>query len=75
MESLGPKAFIISDLTTGDPEDSDGEDFLPQQMLSIPKMGDRLALLDEISYCSDLSDDDDDASRAVTPLADDTNSM
>ncbi|EDV38431.1 uncharacterized protein Dana_GF19470 [Drosophila ananassae] len=73
LESLGPKAFIISDLTTGDPEDSDGEDFLPQQMLSIPKMGDRLALLDEISYCSDLSDDDDDASRAVTPLADDTN--
>ncbi|XP_017095178.2 translation initiation factor eIF2B subunit epsilon [Drosophila bipectinata] len=73
LESLGPKAFIVNDLSTGDPEESDGDDFLPQTMLTIPKMGDRLAGLDEISYCSDLSDDDDDASRAVTPLADDTN--
>ncbi|KAH8420352.1 hypothetical protein KR009_009476 [Drosophila setifemur] len=70
--SLGPKAYIVSDLTTGDPEDSDGEDLMPQQTLSIPKMGDLLADLDEISYCSDLSDDED-ASRAVTPLPDDTN--
>ncbi|XP_017054664.1 translation initiation factor eIF-2B subunit epsilon [Drosophila ficusphila] len=73
LESIGPHAFIVSDLTTGDPEDSDGEDFLPQQPLSIPKMGDLLAQLDEISFCSDLSDDDEDASRAVTPLPDDTN--
>ncbi|KAH8289452.1 hypothetical protein KR054_005414 [Drosophila jambulina] len=73
LESLGPHAFIISDLTTGDPEDSDGDDFLPQQPLSIPKMGDLLAPLDEMSYCSDHSEDDDDASRAVTPLPDDTN--
>jgi len=73
LESIGPHAFIVSDLTTGDPEDSDGEDFLPQQPLTIPKMGDLLAPLDEISDCSDLSDDED-ASRAVTPLPDDTNS-
>ncbi|XP_052856281.1 translation initiation factor eIF-2B subunit epsilon isoform X2 [Drosophila gunungcola] len=73
LESIGPNAYIVSDLTTGDPEDSDGEDFLPQQPLSIPKMGDLLAPLDEISYCTDLSDDDEDASRAVTPLPDDTN--
>ncbi|XP_017112937.1 translation initiation factor eIF-2B subunit epsilon [Drosophila elegans] len=73
LESIGPHAYIVSDLTTGDPEDSDGEDFLPQQPLSIPKMGDLLAPLDEISYCTDLSDDDEDASRAVTPLPDDTN--
>nr|XP_016939026.1 translation initiation factor eIF-2B subunit epsilon [Drosophila suzukii] len=72
LESIGPHAFIVSDLTTGDPEDSDGEDFLPQQPLTIPKMGDLLAPLDEISDCSDLSDDED-ASRAVTPLPDDTN--
>ncbi|XP_016982380.1 translation initiation factor eIF-2B subunit epsilon [Drosophila rhopaloa] len=73
LESIGPHAFIVSDLTTGDPEDSDGEDLLPQQPLSIPKMGDLLAPLDEISYCSDLSEDDEDGSRAVTPLPDDTN--
>ncbi|XP_016948173.1 translation initiation factor eIF-2B subunit epsilon [Drosophila biarmipes] len=72
LESVGPHAFIVSDLTTGDPEDSDGEDLLPQQPLTIPKMGDLLAPLDEISDCSDLSDDED-ASRAVTPLPDDTN--
>ncbi|XP_017006488.2 translation initiation factor eIF2B subunit epsilon [Drosophila takahashii] len=73
LESLGPRAFIVSDLTTGDPEDSEGEDLLPQQPLSIPKMGDLPAPLDEISDCSDLSEDDEDASRAVTPLPDDTN--
>ncbi|KAH8351278.1 hypothetical protein KR084_009441 [Drosophila pseudotakahashii] len=73
LESIGPHAFIVSDLTTGDPEDSDGDDFLPQQPLSIPKMGDLLAPLDEISDYSDLSEDDEDASRAVTPLPDDTN--
>ncbi|XP_017065941.1 translation initiation factor eIF-2B subunit epsilon [Drosophila eugracilis] len=73
LESIGPHAFIVSDLTTGDPEDSEGEDFLPQQPLSIPKMGDLLAPLDDISDCSDLSEDDEDASRAVTPLPDDTN--
>jgi len=74
LKSIGPHAYIVSDLTTGDPEDSECEDLLPQQPLSIPKMGDLLAPLDEISYCSDFSEDDEDASRAVTPLPDDTNS-
>ncbi|KMZ07755.1 translation initiation factor eIF-2B subunit epsilon [Drosophila simulans] len=73
LKSIGPEAYIVSDLTTGDPEDSEGEDLLPQQPLSIPKMGDLLAPLEEISYCSDFSEDDEDASRAVTPLPDDTN--
>ncbi|EDX01443.1 translation initiation factor eIF-2B subunit epsilon [Drosophila yakuba] len=73
LKSIGPNAYIVSDLTTGDPEDSDGEDLLPQQALCIPKMGDLLAPLDEISYCSDFSEDDEDGSRAVTPLPDDTN--
>ncbi|XP_017137419.1 translation initiation factor eIF-2B subunit epsilon [Drosophila miranda] len=73
LEAIGPQAYIVSDITTGDPDDSDDEELLPQQTLCIPKMGELLAPLDDISYCSDVSDDDDGGSQAVTPLPDDTN--
>ncbi|XP_068141084.1 translation initiation factor eIF2B subunit epsilon [Drosophila tropicalis] len=74
LEAIGPQAYIVSDLTTGDPDaDSDGEDLLAQQTLCIPKMGEPVRQIDELSDYSFNSDEDEDESRAVTPLPDDTN--
>lgn len=77
LEAIGPNAYIISDLTTGDPEDSDNDDdIIPTSTnLCIPKMGEIQSQLDDDSECSYSSDDeDDDGSRIATPLPDDTNS-
>lgn len=77
LEAIGPNAYIVSDLTTGDPEDSDNdEDIIPNSTnLCIPKMCEIQTHLDDVSDCSYSSDDeDDDGSRIATPLPDDTNS-
>lgn len=77
LEAIGPNAYIVSDLTTGDPEDSDNDDdIIPNSTnLCIPKMGEIQTQLDDDSECSYSSDDeDDDGSRIATPLPDDTNS-
>ncbi|KAH8386856.1 hypothetical protein KR093_003055 [Drosophila rubida] len=76
LDSIGPKAYIVSDVTTGDPDDSDGEeDLLPKATtLCIPKMSEIQAQANDASDYSYSSDDDDeDESRVATPLPDDTN--
>ncbi|TDG42357.1 hypothetical protein AWZ03_011211 [Drosophila navojoa] len=77
LEAIGPAAYIVNDQTTGDPDDSDADDDLMPQLttLCIPKMCDlqNAANADsDISYSSD-DDDNEDESRQVTPLPDDTN--
>jgi len=77
LEAIGPKAFIICDLTTGDPDDSDAdEELLPSTTtLCIPKMSEIQSQANDVSDYSYSSDDDDeDESRIATPLPDDTNS-
>ncbi|EDW62397.1 translation initiation factor eIF2B subunit epsilon [Drosophila virilis] len=76
LEAIGPSAYIVNDLTTGDPDDSDAEDtLLPQTTtLCIPKMCELQQLANVDSDCSSSSEDEDeDESRAATPLPDDTN--
>lgn len=77
LEAIGPSAYIVNDLTTGDPDDSDAEDtLLPQTTtLCIPKMCELQQLANVDSDCSSSSEDEDeDESRGATPLPDDTNS-
>ncbi|KAH8416597.1 hypothetical protein KR222_010610 [Zaprionus bogoriensis] len=76
LEAIGPQAYIVSDVTTGDPEDSDAEEELLPSLttLCIPKMQELHSQPDDDSDCSYSSDDeDDDGSRGATPLPDDTN--
>ncbi|XP_062139264.1 translation initiation factor eIF-2B subunit epsilon [Drosophila sulfurigaster albostrigata] len=75
LDAIGPKAFIVSDVTTGDPDDSDDdEQLLPSTTtLGIPKMCEIQAVANEASDYSYSSDDDDEESRVATPLPDDTN--
>lgn len=77
LEAIGPKAYIVSDLTTGDPDDSDAdEELIPSTTtLCIPKMSEMQSQSkDDSDYSYSSDDDDEDESRVATPLPDDTNS-
>ncbi|XP_036318053.1 translation initiation factor eIF-2B subunit epsilon-like isoform X1 [Rhagoletis pomonella] len=72
VEKLGEKAFIIEDKQDTQPTyTSDSEDdALPAAATGIPKVSKVPTTCDESDY---TSSSDDDESRSVTPLVDDTN--
>lgn len=73
LEKLGEQAFIIDDKQdTQSTYASDSEDdLLPTTATGIPKVAKLPPICDESDY---TSSSDEDESRAVTPLVDDTNS-
>ncbi|ALC49829.1 eIF2B-epsilon [Drosophila busckii] len=74
--SYGPQAYVISDSASAEADDSDSEDELmfKSNKPTIPKMCPLQMLLNEDSDSTYSSDDEDeDGSRLVTPLPDDTN--